>query len=209
MTEYHKIPSARGFKHNRCFAFVKYDGSNVGFSWSKKQGFHKSRLRRGLFGADDPYLGWAVKCFQDRYSEPMGKLFTDHKLFRNVREVSVFGEAFGPSSLAGTHKLDEPHEVIAFDIWLHDFGFLGPKEFLEVTKKLEVPVAKCVFDGKFTGQLTEDVRNGKYAEKGVFEGVVIKAGKGGDDLEMAKVKTYAYRDRLREIYGEKWGQFWE
>jgi hypothetical protein len=63
-----------------------------------------------------------------------------------------------------------------------------------------------VYQGRFTGNLTEDVRAGKYP---VAEGVVIKGGSGGADVWMAKVKTNAYLERLRQAFGENWEDYWE
>lgn len=63
-----------------------------------------------------------------------------------------------------------------------------------------------VYRGKFTGQLAEDVRRGNCD---VAEGVVCKGGKGGDDLWMAKVKTYAYLERLEQAFADRWEEYWE
>jgi hypothetical protein len=47
---------------------------------------------------------------------------------------------------------------------------------------------------------------GRY---GVAEGVVVKCGSGGADLWMAKIKTYAYLERLRQAFRERWEDYWE
>jgi hypothetical protein len=63
-----------------------------------------------------------------------------------------------------------------------------------------------VYEGKLTGQFAEDVRRGKY---GVAEGVVCKGGRGGPDVWMAKIKTYAYTERLKQAFAERWEEYWE
>ena len=65
---------------------------------------------------------------------------------------------------------------------------------------------KVVYEGKFTGQFAEEVRTGKF---GVAEGVVCKGGTGGTDIWMAKIKTYAYMERLKASFAKRWEDFWE
>jgi hypothetical protein len=63
-----------------------------------------------------------------------------------------------------------------------------------------------VYEGKLTGKFTEDVREGKYD---VDEGVVCKGGSDADDLWMVKVKTYAYLERLKQAFADRWEDYWE
>jgi hypothetical protein len=39
--------------------------------------------------------------------------------------------------------------------------------------------------------------------------VVIKGGKGGDDLSMAKVKTNEYMEKLKVVFAGEWTEHWE
>jgi hypothetical protein len=208
--EFPKIPSTKGFRHNHCVAFVKLDGTNIGAEWTPKRGFHKFRLRSGLFDHTHPTFGPAVEAFKSRYDETLGKVFKDSKLFRTDHRVTVFGEFFGPDTFAGNHYNLPPgakREVVVFDIYKDEFGFIGPDDFIKLTEG--VPTAPLVYRGKFTGQFAEDVRTGKYASKGVVEGVVVKAGKGGDDYEVAKIKTYAYLEELKKRFKQDWEGYWE
>ena len=50
------------------------------------------------------------------------------------------------------------------------------------------------------------MRLGKY---NVGEGVVCKGGSGGPDLWMAKIKTYAYMERLKQAFADRWEDYWE
>ena len=81
---------------------------------------------------------------------------------------------------------------------------IGPERF--VADFGHLPIARVVYRGKLTGKFAEDVRTGKY---GVSEGVVCKGGSGGPDLWMAKIKTYAYLERLKRAFGERWEDYWE
>jgi hypothetical protein len=42
-----------------------------------------------------------------------------------------------------------------------------------------------------------------------MERVVCKRGSGGVDLWMAKIKIYAYLERLNRAFGEQWEDYWE
>lgn len=201
MIEFPKMPSSKGFRHNTCVAFEKLDGTNVGATWSAKRGFHKFRLRRGLFDQTDKTFGPAIPMFMATYAEPLSRIFAENFLFRGDRQTTVFFEFHGPDTFAGNHF---KREVTLFDIWKDDFGFIGPDEFIKLTQGIKI--ARPVYRGKFTGQLTQDVREGKY---GVVEGVVVKAGKGGDDYEVCKIKTYAYLEKLKQVFGKDWEQFGE
>lgn len=46
---------------------------------------------------------------------------------------------------------------------------------------------------------------GKY---GVAEGVVSKGG-SGDGLGMVKIKTYTYMEKLKRVFKDRWGDYWE
>lgn len=84
------------------------------------------------------------------------------------------------------------------------FGIIGPKQF--VSDFGHLAIARVVYEGKLTGRFTEAVRAGKY---GVEEGVVCKGGKGGPDLWMAKIKTYAYLEKLKAAFADRWEDYWE
>jgi hypothetical protein len=43
----------------------------------------------------------------------------------------------------------------------------------------------------------------------VIEYPKIPSTKGGDDMEYAKVKTNAYMEKLRTVFGTRWMEFWE
>jgi len=210
MIEFPKIPDTRNFKHDKCTAFVKYDGSNIGAEYSKAKGFHKFRLRSRLFDTTDKDFGPAIPLFLEKFAEPLAKAIVDAKL---GTKTVVFGEFYGDGTFAGNHyKLTDEQKknrkIIIFDVWKDNYGFIGPKQFRQLLEGV-VPIPEVVFEGKYTGKLVEDVRNGKYKDKGVEEGVILKAGKGGEDIEYAKVKTTEYLEKLKQTFGNKWTDFGE
>jgi hypothetical protein len=114
----------------------------------------------------------------------------------------VFTEYFGPNSFAGMHQPGDEMDLIIFDVQI-DGNLLPPEEFLRVFKDFNI--ARVVFKGKYSGQLFNDVREGKY---GVKEGVVVK-GVADGQLYMAKIKTNAYLERLKNTFGDSWKEYWE
>lgn len=109
--------------------------------------------------------------------------------------------SFWEHSFAGSHA-DEKKQEIIFDIMI-DREFIQPLEFIDNFKSLDIP--KIIYKGKFSGQLVEDIRNGKYP---LNEGAVIK-GVHKDQVYMCKVKTNAYMERLKKEFGNKWEEYWE
>ena len=101
--------------------------------------------------------------------------------------MKVFTEYAGAGSFAGAHQPGDTRDLVLFDVLAGTAGLVGPFDFVRDFGHLRIP--RVVFQGRFSGKLTEDVRRGKYE---VREGVVIKGGTGGDDLWMCKVKTLAY-----------------
>jgi len=213
MKLYPKIPGSNKIPNKPCIAFEKYDGSNLRFEWSKKRGFYKFGTRRRLFDESDPYLGKSVPIFMKTYSENLTKILVDNKRFRGAENVIVFAEFFGKESFAGQHKLDDPTlELILFDVSVHKFGFLGPRDFINIFE--DIKIARKIYEGKPNGQFLENVRNGKFdvprnGEWDIMEGAVCKGGSGGTDLWMAKVKTYKYMEKLKEVYKDKWKEYFE
>jgi hypothetical protein len=68
------------------------------------------------------------------------------------------------------------------------------------------PIPRVAFQGKFTGQLADGVRNDKL---GVSEGVVVKGGRGCLDVWMVKIETLAYMERLKNVFRDDWDTYWE
>jgi len=213
MKQYPKIPGSKHCPLKPCIAFEKYDGSNIRFEWSKKRRWHKFGTRRRLFDYTDPDFAPAISLFMETYAEDLERIFKNHKRFRNIDRVMVFTEFFGKESFAGLHKKYDPtQEVMLFDVNIHKYGFLGPRDFIKIFGNIKI--ARKVYEGKANGSFFEAIRNGQYdvprkGEWDIFEGVVCKGGSGGTDLWMAKVKTNKFKKKLQEIYSNNWENYWE
>jgi hypothetical protein len=207
---YPKTPGPSGAKLEKCVAFEKLDGTNLFWEWRREFGWTDFGTRSATyplhpggmteFAARHPGLGVAAELFADP-SEGLGRVLESRT---EVQHAFVYSEFVGPNSFAGMHKPDDPKRLVFFDLFIVGYGFVNPWRFRELLA--DVPTPAVVYEGKFTGNFTEDVRAGKYL---VCEGVVVKGGSGGADVWMAKVKTAAYLDRLKASFGERWEEFWE
>jgi len=91
---------------------------------------------------------------------------------------------------------------VLLDILTADAGLVSPFDFVRDFGHLRIP--RVVFQGKFSGKQSEDVRQGKYAvREGVFK------GSSGEGLWMCKIKTLAYLERLKQAFGGRWQDFGE
>lgn len=214
MKTYPSIQGPAGGQHKPCYAFVKYDGSNLRFEWSRKRGWYKFGTRKTLFDDTHPIYGSAIQLFLDKYGDELPKVFKKEKMFQGVQNFVVFGEWFGAQSFSGAHKpWDHKRDFVLFDVNPHKKGFLSPKEFLDLFGHL--PVAEVAWQGNFGKWLIEAVRKeeieieSKYDVKAeIPEGVVCKGGKG-HQLWMAKIKTERYKEALRKLYEADWEKYWE
>src|SRR4051812_37683249 len=85
-------------KGEHCHVFVKYDGSNLRYEWTKKNGWWKFGTRKRLFDRTDPVFGLAIDVFLDKYAGELERIFKSDKAFRGVNEFTVFCEWFGMHS---------------------------------------------------------------------------------------------------------------
>jgi RNA ligase-like protein len=209
---YPKIPGSKNCPAGRCVAFEKYDGTNLHWVWERGFGWISFGTRRDSFSFDDrgaaefagahPGLDEAPRVFARELAPALEEIFNTHPGYA-APELTVFTEFFGPRSFAGMHRPDDPKELVLFDVQTPE-GIVGPERFVRDFAGLKT--ARVVYRGKLTGRFAEDVREGKY---GVGEGVVCKGGAGGADLWMVKIKTYAYLEKLRQAFKDRWEDYWE
>ena len=213
MLHYPKMPGSQNAPSGKCWAFEKYDGTNLHFEWERDFGWHAFGARRDAFnltaqGIADfetahPNLPGAANLFYETLAEGLETVFTQHPMYQQFTDCKIFAEYLGDSSFAGLHH-DEAKRLVLFDVWADGYGFIGPEAFVRDFGHL--PSARVVYKGKLTGQFSDDVRRGKYH---VAEGVVCKGGAGGADVWMVKIKTDAYREKLKAAFANDWENFWE
>jgi hypothetical protein len=211
MLYYPKIPGSRDAPSGRCVAFEKYDGTNLHWDWDREFGWHCFGTRRdefdlsemgvARFTAAHAHLHECVDVFHATLAVDLENVFTGQESYKESDGFRVFTEFFGPNSFAGLHKADDPKRLVLFDVQAGSAGMIGPERF--ATDFGHLLIAKVIYRGKLTGKFAEDVRTGKY---GVAEGVVCK---GGPEPWMVKIKTYAYLERLKRAFGERWEDYWE
>lgn len=211
---YPKIPDTTGCMLKKCWAFEKYDGTNMHWDF-KGAKFVSFGTRRDSFSFDEdgfkefadchPEIADAPRVFDESLSE---LLFCYH----SGMTATVFTEYFGPNSFAGQHKPGDSMRHVVIDV-MKGNKFLSPDKFIDMfdgewRKKFfthPYDFAKPFYQGKYSGQLVEDIRNGKFP---VTEGAIIK-GVYNKQVYMAKVKTNAYMERLKTQFQDKWKDYWE
>ena len=190
--------SAKAPLNKPCIAFYKYDGSNLRWEWSPKQGWHKFGTRKHLFDASDLQFSQAIPIFMDQLADEI--VYRTKQIVKNPHRITAFTEFFGPNSFAGSHLQTDPKELRLFDIYLFKQGLVKPKQFVEVYGSMP-QAAEIVYEGQLNKQFIMDVKAGKYP---VFEGVIAK----GSDF-MVKIKTDEYFRKLRGAYPERWQDYGE
>ena len=213
MKEYPSIQNSSKAPRQHCFAFVKYDGSNLRYEWSKKQGWHKFGTRHLLFDETSEHFGAAIPKFLEKYGDALPKVFKSEKAFRGVDRFIVYCEWFGAKSFAGAHEHEDPKDIILFDVNPLTKGMVGPKPFLDMFGHLNV--AELVWQGNLGTEFIQKVRASDFdfidfrskfdIKTDVPEGVICK----GTDCERhkgwsCKIKTDAYFAKLKERHPIDW-----
>lgn len=214
MLHYPKIPDSSHSPDGRCIAFEKYDGTNLHWDWDRDFGWHGFGTRRDEFNLTDvgveqftrkhAHLAECVAVFRRSLADDIERVFREHERYRSLQSFKAFTEFLGPNSFAGLHKAGDAKELRLFDVWSEPAGMIGPNDF--VADFGDLPIARVVYQGKLTSKFKDEVRAGKY---GVNEGVVCKGSAGGSDMWMVKIKTYAYLEKLKQAFADRWEEYWE
>lgn len=210
MLYYPKMPDSKNAPDGRCVAFEKYDGTNLHWDWDRDFGWHSFGTRRDEFNWTEQGLAAFYKAHPgiDGLGLAIAGILGASDVFKTkypqYNSFRLFTEYLGPNSFAGRHKAEDDKKLVIIDVMAEPFGMIGPEEFVKNFGHL--PIARVVYEGKLTGRFSGDVRKGKYD---VEEGVVCKGGKGGNDLWMVKIKTYAYMDKLKQAFADNWEDYWE
>ena len=182
-----------------CIAFDKKDGSQIRAVYRKRGGFCKYGSRHQLIDKNHPFLGEAIPLFENTLAEKLDNLFRTNRKMPGFDEATVFMEFYGPSSCFGQHIKEESKTLTIFDVNLTKRGLILPRDFIKWFA--DFPIPQVLYEGNFNISFIEDVRNGKY---GNGEGVVAKgirpnAKKEQHNIWMAKVKTNAWMEKLKEF----------
>lgn len=218
MKSYPSIPSSRDRTipiGQPCLGFMKYDGSNLRWEWSKKQGWHKFGTRNRLFGPEEAPYNQAIPIFLEHIG-PIVEENIRHE-FKGVQEIVAFTEFMGPSSFAGSHVLEEPKALKLIDVSVYKKGIIPPRHFMKLFGKHDF-APELLYEGNFSRELIFGVRAGVY-DRPVdvfggfnnipFEGMVCKGADHRGQVWMAKIKTDAYLNKLRAAFGDEWAKYGE
>ena len=197
MKPYWTIPGPKRSPRSHCIAFYKHDGTCIRAEWSRKNGWDKFGSRTVLIDSSSQY-GQSIDIFKRKYAQDLDRILKKSKKLKSAEKAVAYLEYFGPHSFAGWHDPQDEKEMdlMLFDLNIHKRGILLPRDFIEVFEG-EVEIPKVVYEGNFSQQFIEDVRDGKYPVK---EGVVAKGvlnGKGQHSLWMSKAKTRWWFDELK------------
>ena len=203
MQQYPSIPgSSKAPTGKPCIAFYKYDGSNLRWEWSPKQGWHKFGTRTQLFDATAEIYAAAIPIFLNTMADEItARVKAEYK---GIQRITAFTEYLGPNSFAGQHNPADQMELRLLDVFLYKKGMMDAREFVHMFGDL--PYApQIIYQGNLSRQFIDAVRQSKDgAPYPVWEGVVCK----GEDF-VVKIKTDAYFKKLNEVYGTDYRLYWE
>lgn len=204
MLQYPSISSLGNSKIARgtnCYAFLKYDGSNIRFEWCKKRGFYKFGTRHQLLDASQPILGHAIELIQDIYGPAFLQdlINFDKRLISNAGAFTGFAEFFGENSFAGTHA-EEPHIMKLIDVSVHKKGFLAPSDFSDIATGNSL-YAHFIGVIPFNEELIQQVYDGSLLTNLDFnqntkEGLILKAHLKKTNLQV-KLKSKDWLDAIK------------
>lgn len=198
MQQFPSISNYKNFSNQHCIAFDKLDGSNVRFEWSREKGWHKYGTRRSMINDSHPVMGLAPSIFVNKYGESLEKIFKENEEYKKRDSFIAFGEFLGPNTFAGIHDPNDTKDIVLFDIWIYKVGMIGPNEFINNFGHLHIP--EIIYEGKLTSDFAESVKRNDYNLK---EGVICKWGKTGKwkkEINMCKIKTNAYIEKLNTVF---------
>lgn len=208
MKSYPKILTYRKIEHEGqfCIAFDKLDGSNIRAEWDRKlskksrftNGFKKFGTRTQVIQNTSAPFGDAPGLFMEKYSENLDRVFRTEKLFRGVDKITCYLEYFGENSFAGIHNNKDERDLVLFDAFMYKKDFVKPKDFIELFQPYGIP--HVVYSGPFNTNLIKVVQAEDNPLR-LKEGIVAK-GVENNSIWMAKVKTFAWLNAVREKLGE-------
>jgi hypothetical protein len=205
-----KLP--KGFP---CFAFYKYDGSNLRFEWSQKKGWSKFGSRTQLIDINNEIFGKGIEIFQNQMADIIIERikYFYPKQFKSIERITVFAEFYGENSFAGTHFVEDMKDLKLFDVFLFKKGFLSPERFIEVFGDWDKS-AEVVYTGKLDDEFIEKIRYNTLDIK-LNEGVICKGSsdkiqfKTLNQVWMTKIKTFDFINKLKCKFPATWNDFAE
>lgn len=215
---YPKIPDGFNCPLNNCWAYEKYDGTNMHFVCNK-DGWHSFGTRRNRFSLDSTGIDEFNNDHPGLEEAPIifNRVYKDVIQFQNFNindEFIIFMEFLGDNSFAGTHQKSDKKKLIIIDAMMNN-KLLTQESFVNNFLHYQHPdpiiddeyhIAELLYSGKYNWKFLNDVRTGKF---GVNEGVVCKGMLKDGQVYMTKIKTNAYLEKLKAAFQDKWEDYWE
>jgi len=176
-------------------AFDKLDGQSMRFEANFNRGFYKFGSRTQMVDHRDEQFGEAVGVFKEKYAENL--MYTFGRKYNQNRHASftVFAEWVGDNSFAGRHVIGEEKDLVIFDVWIHQKGFVKPQKFIDNFGHLNIP--KIIYEGDMDDEFIHNIQINTFNLK---EGVIAKEI---DGEFMCKVKTREWLTKIRTQLGER------
>jgi hypothetical protein len=198
MKQYHKLYYWKPeFLGEEIWAFDKKDGQNLRFEANFKRGFYKFGSRTQMISDKDEQFGIGVNLFMEKYSEPLMNIFAKNWGKNKFANFTVFAELVGENSFAGRHDPNDELDVILFDVWIYQKGWVQPQRFIDEFGHLGIP--DLIYQGELTEEFISDIQENKF---NLTEGVIAK-GIEKNDTFMMKIKTKSWLRRVKTELGEK------
>ena len=193
MKSYPSIRQSR--KPFPAYIFDKLDGSNLRFSWNRRQGWYEYATRTRALPSDHKLYKAGYEYFANVYSDYLVRIAQQQKWQR----LDAFCEFYGDHSFAGRHDLNDVHKVTLIDLAPNTRGFLKPEEFLDLCSG--VPTPKLIDRVQWNEEYAEAVR------KGLIFGITCEGVVAKHEIKQrrAKAKTQFWIDRVLTEFGEEEG----
>lgn len=202
MKQYNSIPHwNKGPFGLHTIAQTKYDGTSMRFEYgSKSKKWYKFGTKGVMIDRKCDIYGEGIDIFLNKYGDDLIRTF--EKKYPKVLSVVVFAEFFGENSFAGQHELTDQKDLCLFDVSLYKRGIIDVYEFMDNFGHLDVP--PVIYEGEYNMELVNKVRKNIYnLDEGLVCKGIIKTRKDKDQVYSCKIKTDAWLQKVRELYGEK------
>lgn len=196
MKTYPSIPVFKlGSSSTDLYTFIKRDGSNLRFEWTKKAGWNKFGTRRRLFDETDEIFGGAIQLFLDSMADRLKKQIIGNKWTK----ITIFCEFWGNKSFAGLHEKADKKYLTLIDVLVNKKGILPPKEF--VREFGHILDKDFIGIRRWNSDFVKEVRNWVPENNSLqCEGVVGKIAAKGKKIARYKLKSQWWYDTVKDKF---------
>lgn len=191
--------------------FDKEDGSNVRVEVRVKKGkFEKWGSRKVLIdpAQESNILSNVSTLFQTSYdSDAILRFLSTYNKGREDSLFTLFFEFVGPNSFAGSHDLEDNHELKILDVWQEKRGYIPPLDLLNHFEP-HMPLYLGTLD-EIDADFIQSVNTGALEGMGM-EGVILKRlAQAGQPriVDMVKTKRLDWIQKVQAKHGADWEKF--